>query len=528
MRKSTTTLATVATLLAAACGGGDGATPAVASGGTAVYCTSSLPDVLNTFVTPDITAADARWLLFTPLVRYAPDGNALAPWLATSWRWNDARTSVDIALRDDVTWHDGEVLDAADVAWTVRIAADPAFAYNGADDLAGLTEATAVAPDTVRLIFDRPVIADLEPFVHLPILPHHLLDSIPAASFAQAQWHRAPVGSGPFRYVERSVDNAILLTRNDAFPEELGRPYIDRLMLRGVPETTSALVELETGNIQACVMGSSRAEEVARSGALRAVPVPPAGLWVIPLDTRRAPLDDAHVRRALSAALERDILAAALSPAIRPARTFLPGGSRWTDSTALQPDGDTLIAGALLDEAGWRRGPDGMRTNAAGTPLRIELAAPQTLRVVLEAAQAQWRRAGIDVALRFMEGAAYIALIREPSTRPSAMALSFFPDRLLTPDPGSQLHTEGGSNLSSWSDPDVDRIVELLATPLSDADRAAAYHALQRRVAEDVPLIYVLEAPRLLAIDADIEGVTADPNGPLATVPAWRVMAPAR
>lgn len=509
--------------LLAACGGGDRPSR-VAGGGTAVYCTASLPEMLDTFVTPDITAADARWLLFTPLVRYTPDGNGLAPWLAAAWHWDDARRTVDIALRTDLTWHDGDALDAEDVAWTVRSAADPAFGYVGIDDLEGLVEARVVAPDTVRLVFDRPMVADMEPFVHLPVLPHHLLDTIPADRFARAAYHRDPVGSGPWRFVERTVDGSIVLARNDAFPESLGRPELDRLVLRGIPETTAALVELETGSIDACVMGSSRAADVQKSGRLRAVAVPPAGLYVIPLDMRKAPLDDVRVRRALSAALDRTMLAASLSSAIVPARTFLPAGSRWADPTALQPDADTAQASALLEAAGWRRGTDGLRVDARGAPLRFTLLAPQPHRNLLTAVQAMWRTVGVDVELQFLEGAAYVATIRDPGTRPAAMSLSFFPDRLLTPDPASQLHTDGGSNLSSYSVPEVDRLAESLATPLSDAERTAAYHALQRRVAEDVPLLYLVQAPRLLAVDAELDGVAPDPNGPLAGVSAWRLV----
>ncbi len=503
-----------------ACSGDAGGPPA---GGTAVYCTAALPDVLNTFVTPDVTASDVRWLLFTPLVRYDAEGSAMVPWLAIAWRWNSARTEVDVALRTDIVWHDGETLDADDVAWTIRIAADPVYGYVGADDLAGLLAAEPIAADTVRLRFDRPLIAEMEPFTALPILPRHLLDTIPAERFDEAAFHRSPVGSGPFRFTERTVDGAVVLTRHEAFPEALGRAGLDRLILRGVPEVTSQLVELQTGNVEACVMGSSRAADVEQNAALRALPVPPTGIQVIPLNGRQAPLDDVRVRRALSAALDRSTLATSLSSLIQPARTFLPPGSRWLDATLLQPDADSARAAAVLDSAGWRPGPDGIRRNAAGRPLRFTLAAPQPLRNLLTVVQAQWRRVGIDVELRFLEGAAYVAMIREPSTRPAAMALSFIPDRIVTPDPWEQLNSEGGNNLAAYRNATVDSLTALLRTPLADAERAAAYHQVQRRVMEDVPLLYLLHAPRLLAVHAELDGVLTDRNGPFASVAAWRV-----
>jgi peptide/nickel transport system substrate-binding protein len=269
-------------------------------------------------------------------------------------------------------------------------------------------------------------------------------------------------------------------------------------------------------------MGSSRAAEVERSGRLHGLAVPPAGVYVLPLDTRKAPLNDARVRRALSAALDRATLAASLSPVIQPARTFLLSSSSWLDSTALQLDADTARAGAILDSAGWRPGQDGIRRDAAGRPLRFALTGPQPFRNLLTVVQAQWRAVGIDVELQFLEGAAYIATIRDPNTRPAAMTLSFFPDRVMTPDPWEQLHSEGSSNLASYHNAAVDSMVAMLRTHVADAERAALYHALQRYVADDVPLVYLLHAPRLLAVSPELEGVRTDANGPFASATAWR------
>ena len=515
-------LASALSLFVFGCQTGD-RPPSETSGGIAVFCTGVLPDQLDTFVTPDVTAADMRWLLFTPLVRYDSLGNGIVPWLATSWRWNAERTIADIALRTDITWHDGRPLGAEDVVFTLRRAADPAFGYARADDVASLTEATVTAPDTVRIRFDTPLVAEMEPFTGLPILPRHLLDTIPAERFAQSPYHREPAGSGPFRFVERTVDGAVVLERYDAFPEALGRASLDRLVLRGIPEPASQIIELETGNVHACVMGSSRAADVARSGRLKALAALPAGVQVLPLDTRTPPLDDARVRRALSAALDRSELSASLSPIIRPARSFLPAGSSWSDSTMGQPDADRALAAALLDSAGWHPAEDGIRRDAAGRPLKFTLTGPAPFRNALTAVQAQWRDAGIDVRLQFLEGAAYIAAIRDPETRPAAMALSFYPDRLLTPDPWEQLNSRGGSNLASYRNAEVDSLTALLRTPVSDEQRAQLYRALQWRVAEDVPLIYVLHAPRLLAVGPLLQDATPDANGPFARAHQWRI-----
>jgi ABC-type transport system substrate-binding protein len=383
---------------------------------------------------------------------------------------------------------------------------------------------------TVELLFDAPFAAGLEPFAQLPILPRHLLGEVVAGEFARADYHRAPVGSGPFRFNGRMADGALQFDRVADFPEDLGRALLDRIVLRAVPDASAILIELQTGNIDACVTGSSLARQVQSSVQLEAVEVIPAGVQVIPLSTTTPPFDDARVRRAFSAALKRAELGATISPLTRPARTYLPAGAeRWLDASLLQPDADSALAAALLDSAGWSTvGADGIRRNAAGEPLRFTIAAPQQFQNFLTIAQAQLRAAGMDARLEFMEGAAFGARIMNPATRPAAFAISLFPDRFALPDPSSQLHSGGGMNLAGYRSAEVDSLIARLATVLADDERAAIYHTLQRRVAEDVPMVYTVYFPRMLALGPRLEGVRADLNGPFAAVAQWWIPPSAR
>lgn len=519
MRRRASWLMTSALVIAGCGDAGSGAS------GVAVYCAASLPDGLDPFVTPDLGALDTRLLLFTPLVLYDPDAG-VRPYLAESWTWSDDRRELTFALRADVQWHDGSPVRAEDVVWTVDAAANEAYGYVARTDFATLVEATAPDSLTVVLRFAAPYVADVEPFVVLPILPRHVVADIPPDQFATAQFHLEPVGSGPFRYNGRTVDDAIQLDRFAAFPEALGRAQLQRIVLRAIPEVSAQLVELETGNVHLCTTGSSVASQVTSIQGARALPIPPVGLHVIPLDTRQAPMNDARVRRALSAALDRGEIVAALSPLARPARTYLhAAASQWLDPDALQPDADSAYAAAALDSAGWRTiGEDGIRRNARGEPLRFTLVAPQPLSALMTIVQAQWRSAGIDVQTQFMEFAAYVDRIRNTETRPAAMTLSFTPDRVLLPDPFSQLHSTGSSNLASYSNARVDSLVQQLRTVLPDSVRGDIYHTLQQRVAQDVPILYLMYVPRLLAVSPRIEGVEVDANGPFSSATRWRMV----
>jgi peptide/nickel transport system substrate-binding protein len=502
--------------------------PLAETGGTAVVCAQALPAALNPFVTPDQLAADLRLLLYTPLVLYAGD-DGFRPWLAERWEWNADRTRLRFELRDDVRWHDGEPLSADDVVWTLDIARDTLYAYGGVADLAVITATRASGAHAVEIEFARPFTDDVEPFVMLPILPRHLLASLSHEEFARAPYHREPVGSGPFRFAGRTADGMLRFERAEDFPAGLGVARLDRIVFRPVPEPATLVVELQTGGVDLCVTGSSLARQFEEARNVRTLSVAPAGVQVIPLDTRRPPFDDVRVRRAVSAAIRRADLATIVSPLATPATSFLPASSRFLDLAHAQPDADSAQAVALLAAAGYANiGADGIRRGPDGQPLRFTLVATPALEPPLVVLQAQLRRVGIAVELRFMEGATYISTIRNPDTRPAAMALAFFPSKIMEPDPFAQLHSTGPSNLASYANPAVDSLI-LELRQLTDPDRRDdVYTALQRHVAEDVPTLYTLYLPRMAALGPRLEGVRVDLNGPFASVTEWWVPASRR
>lgn len=507
-------------------GGAAGAAPE--AGGMAVVCSQAEPERLDAFVTGDQMAADLRLLLFTPLVLYDSVGG-FKPYLTRDWTWSDDRRTLRLRLRDDVKWHDGTTVTAEDVAWTLERAADPESGYWAQSDFESVQSAAAKDAGTVEVRFRGPYVAGLEPLVGLPILPKHLLGGLAAAQFRDAPYHRDPVGSGPYRVAERRPDGSVVFERFAGFPAALGTPRLDRIVLRVIQEPATILTELRTGAVDLCVTGSSLAKEAAGAPDLTLVALEPGGVQALPLNTRVPPLDDARVRRALSAAIRRADVAAVVSPLAKPARSFFPKASPYGDAAAAQPDGDTALAASLLRSAGWSEpGADGVRHDAAGRPLRIQVVAPQPFQPALTVVQEQLRRVGIGVDLRFMEWASYFSLLRKPASRPPAMALASYPDKVVDPDYWDAFATRGGNNFSSYSSPAVDSLLTRLRTAVKPEERRALYAGLQRRIAEDVPVVYVVSVPRLAIVGPRLRAVRTDLNGPFASAAEWWIPAARR
>lgn len=509
-------------LFAAGCSNDEQAAPTAARGGTASICLVSQPDALNPFVSEDQYAADLLPLLFTPLVRFGADHQP-GPWLARSWAWDAEHRQLTFELRDDVRWHDGQPVTAEDVAWTIRAAADPAYAYWLIEDFMLLEGVEVLAPGRVQVRFSKPPFAALEALAALPILPRHLLEGPTPEEFARTSYHNEPVGSGPFRFAGRRDGGTIVLERFADFPAELGQPRLDRILLRAIPEVSAQLVELGTGAVQGCVMNAVAAEEAQKDGTLEVIKLELPNVQVIPLRNDRPPFDDARVRRAVSAALDRREIAQVVSSLASPAGNFLPPENPFRSDSLNQVNADPALAAALLDSAGWRLdGRDPIRRNAAGAPLRFTIHGPAPYRDLLTVVQAQLRRAGMDAQLELQEPATYFGTLVDPATRPGmAMSLAFTPTRGTAFDPYPELHSEGQANLSSYHSEPVDALVEELRTALDPAARSRIYRALQSAVASDVPTVYTVYVPRTFAHRRELTGVRAGPDGPFSSVVEW-------
>lgn len=517
-------------LLAAACGGGERAgvtrgggeagPGAPADGGTAVICEQAQPESLDPFLSPELVSSDLSALLFTPLATYGDKGD-LVPVMAEGWAWTDDHRQLDLRLRPDLRWHDGVPVRAEDVAWTLRTAADPAYGSWLVPDLGTLDDAEATDSLTVRVAFSEPFRAGLEPLLSIPVLPAHLLADLGPDEFARAPYHREPVGSGPFRFVSRAGDGTIAFERNPDYPEELAPIHLDRILFRPIPEPATMAATLRAGETQACVVGSSATSALLGIDGVDLRPVAPPSVLVLVLNGQHPPLDDPRVRRALSAALRRSEVANVISTLARPALGPLPPGDRWLDPVAAQPDDAPRTADSLFAQAGWKRGPGPVRTNAAGEELRLVVAAPPQLETPLTAIQAMWAEAGVGLEIRAMEWASYVRLLQNAGARTDVMALTFTPDPILRPDFSGTYRSDSPRNLASFASAGMDEVLARLDTASTPESLGRLYGELQEIVATEVPIVYVAWAPRVLAVSDRLQDVESRPGSPFFSVGDW-------
>lgn len=463
-----------------------------------------------------------------------------SPYLATSWELSEDRTELTFHLRDDVFWHDGQITTAQDVAFTYRTVVNPASQYpNPGFFLHYLPgeEAVEVLDDfTIRFRF-HPHADILEVWRTLAILPEHLLGDVPPEDVATHPWGATcPVGNGPFRFVSHAPGESWVFEANPAFPEALGgRPYLDRYVYRVIPTHTTLLAELMTGGIDVYVqMLPNHAETASREEDLEVWSFPYPSIFFVAWNGRVPKLADPRVRRALTLGINREQIiegvqggdAVLLNSGVPPVH--------WAFDPAL---GDSLHydpgqAMALLEEAGWQdRDGDGIREDAQGVPLRIDLVYNQNQerQQVGEVMRVQLRELGVDLQPRVMEFGAYMSLITSQEKDFEGAFVTFETGFRL--DERDLFHSEavdGPWAFSGTADPELDRYLDTLQL-IPDRDEAIpVWKEYQERILELQPYTFLYSAYRRDGVNRRLEGVVMDTRGDWASIRHWWIPPSAR
>ncbi len=367
---------TVGTLLLSGCGAGTAAGPAESStpkpGGDLVF----LIDSLGATWIPNNSAISSYqgqiWGNLTDKLIYVDAEGNLSPWIAESWEENADKTQFTLHLKDGVTFSDGTPLDAAAVVANIDIWAkgrpDDGINRIGLFPSANYVGAEAVDAATVKVSFSAPTLSFIPTLAyHGSILISPMTLALPAAQQADLT---KDIGSGPFTVEKVAEGDSVVLKKRDDYdwgPEAIGHQgaaYLDTITYKQVAEPTLRTASVESGQAQVAYNASPQDLEALKQEGLTVET--PRYLGFVngyALNTSVAPFDDVKVRQAVQHGIDRDeILSTVYTPGWFAAESLfqstVPEATDHTADFAYDPD----KAAALLDEAGWVKGADGVRT----------------------------------------------------------------------------------------------------------------------------------------------------------------------
>ena len=519
-------------LFMAACGGADsGGLIEVGDpvqGGTAIVAVTSDFQVFNPVTnTALVTNEVINFMLFTPLVQFDEELEPV-PALAESWELTD--NDVTFTLRSDVTWHDGQPVTAEDVLFTYELAKNPETAsLLGSAYLTMVTGATIVDAQTIRFDFDGPHSQPLQAFWWPPI-PRHLIGDATPAGLAQHSYNRQPVGNGPFRFVSWNPGQQLTLEANDAHPAELGgRPMLDRIVFRVVPEATTRQTEVLTGGVDINhTVQPDEAEQMENRAGVRLVAFPGREFLYLGWNNESGPLADARVRRALGMSIDREgLIDALMFGHAEPAAGMIPPWSSVSPGVDPMPY-DTAAAMQLLAEAGYTPGRDGI-LQRDGQPLRFSILSSedrlrQDIGVVL---QQQFRRVGAQVEVRAVE---FQTLLQQHRSRNYEAVISGWSLDTFRVDPSplfscEQARIPSSANRAGYCNPAADELIEAGTRATDDARATEIWREFSRTLQEDQPITFLVWQEQMAAVGQRLQGVEMDVRGKFVSAQNWWIPA---
>ena len=465
-----------------------------------------------------------RYMLFVTLARYDSSLTAV-PYAATRWQWSADKRALTLHLASGLGWQDGKPTTAHDVVFTIDAARDLATGYARATDLADIDSAVAINDSTVMLHYARPQFNFPLVLCELPIFPAHLLSSVPRRDMRRAPFNLAPVGNGPFRFVERRAGDHWTFARNPSFSEMLGGPpRIGGLVIVVVDEPTTKFAGLASGDLDVAGIAPSMASLVRRDASLRVLDYPVLFSVGLVFNTHRPPFADVRVRRAVDLAIDRErIVRAALAGYGTPASGPVPPDNDLARKAL--PGHDPRIADSLLDAAGWIRGARGIRMRD-GRALAIDLLTVGSGDNALEQlVQADLAERGIRLTIRQVELGRFLTEARAPEKQ-FELLVAGVPGDLSLAYVGAMFDSRqagGALDYAGFHPRELDSLFARVRDARSAAETRTAWLALQDALARDVPVAWIYHSRGLQGMSARIHDVRMDLRGELATVARWNV-----
>ena len=476
-----------------------GEASAQSRGGTLVMITQPEPPVLAPYISTSAPIGQISTKIFDGLLEYGFDLKPI-PSLATSWDVAPDGKTMTFKLRDDVKFQDGVPFTSADVKFTIMDVMKKVHP-RGISTYRDVTDVET--PDAKTVIFHltnpAPYIMSSLSSYDTPILPEHIYGKGDIRNHENAN---KPIGSGPFRFVEWRRGEFIRLDRNPDYWKK-GQPYLDRIVARFIADSGTRTALMEKGEAHVAGFGALPYSDVTNLAKMPTLAMTTKGYEMVSpivelnFNTRKPPFDNLKVRQAVSMAIDRPFVIDNIwfgygKPATGPiSSNFAPNGIYSSDVRSYSvPDG-IAQANKLLDEAGFPRKADGFRFEIVHdlTPYGEEW------QRYGEYVQQALGKVGIKVTLRYEDVATWLKRLY---TDYDFQLTSNFLYNLA--DPAIGVHREYNSksirpgtvfvNVTGWSSPRTDELMDQATVEPDPAKRNAIYHEFQKLVVEAAPMIW--------------------------------------
>jgi peptide/nickel transport system substrate-binding protein len=502
---------------------GAAATPQ--KGGQVIVGISQEPQNFNPIMPTIEAQRGVHMAIYDGLWRIDPKGNFVPDLATTIPTQTNGSLSKDgtvftVPLRKGVVWHDGRPFSAKDVVFTWKTIMNPkvtSFSTVGFDQIADMWAADDL---TVKFKMKQPYAPILDALADMYIVPEHILGK--SADINKDEFNtRRPVGTGPFKFVEWAAGDHITLEANRAYHGP--GPYLDRLIFKYISDLTILFTQFKTGEIDVTGIQGIPVDLYPEAKTLKNITlfVTPSTTYDCIAPNFLLPLfQDKRVRKALYHGMDkRPIVEKIFLGLVPEAETYVPPQS-WAYNPKVKGAHkyDPERAKALLDEAGWKIGPDGIRVKD-GKRLSFEnacTAGNKQREQIQQLLQQQWRQIGVEMRINNKPAAVLFGdFYRLSKFETIINGIGMGSD----PEHSFRLHSKYipakggmGRNSIAYENPEVDRLLEAGVREMDRAKRKPIYGKLQEVLADDLPYLPIYHYVVIRATKANVQGFQPNPN----------------
>jgi peptide/nickel transport system substrate-binding protein len=499
------------------------------------------PTLLNPHFGTGTKDQDGSRIFYEPLAAYDPDGNLipiLAAEIPSLQNGGVARDGLSVTwkLKRNVQWHDGKPFSADDVIFNWEFVSDPAAAAVTSGNYKDIKQIDRPDSHTVKITFKSPTPFWSQPFCGPTgqVVPKHLFEGFRGAKSREAPTNVKPIGTGPYRFVDFKPGDIVRgeLNPNYHMPN---RPFFDTIEMKGGGDAPSAArAVLQTGefdyawNIQVeddilrrWEQGGRGRTDISVGGNIEHIQYNFTDPWT-EVDGERSSakskhpfLSDPAVRQALALLVDRGAVQEQLyGRAGIITANFLNAPSRY-QSKSNKAEFNVEKANQVLDQAGWKRGADGIRVKD-GKKLKVVYqtsinAVRQKTQQIVKAA---CTKAGIDVEIKSVTASVYFS--SDPANWDTyahfATDIQMYTTTMTEPDPqrfmdqftsaevASKENKWSGRNITRWRNAEYDRTWKAAEAEMDPVKRAPLFIKMNDLVIQNVVVTPVTWRPRVATI----------------------------
>lgn len=494
------------------------------TGGRILMGSIGEPSNLIPYLATDSASSEVSSLLYTAPLEYDKDFN-MVKLAAETWEVLDEGRHYKFTLKENLKWQDGAPLTADDVTFTYELMISPKTPTAYAADFLNIKEYKQTGPLSFEVWYEVPYARAAITWMHA-ILPKHILQNEDIATTPRA---RNPIGAGPFKLKSWDSGSRITLEANDLYFK--GRPYLDEVVYRIIPDLSTIFLEAKAGKID--FLGLTPQQYLRQTSGpeweknWKKYKYLAPGYTFLGFNLNNPLFSDVRVRQALSCAVDRQaiikgVLLGLGEPTVGP---YKPG--TWVYNASIQPwPFDVEKARTMLAEAGWKPGKEGiLEKDGQSFTFTILVNQGNDERVkVATIIQQQLAALGIKVAIRTVEWAAFLKeFVHKGNYDALILAWNILDDPDIYDVWHSSAISANGLNFVGFNNPEADGLLEKSRATANRAERKIMYDRFQEILHEQQPYLFLYVPYSLPMVQSRFQGIKPAPAGITYNFDRWWV-----